>query len=78
VNTYGWQKSSFSAEAGNCLEMSWQKSSHCQEGSACLNLAAAPDRSTLLRESDDPAVVIATTHTRLAALIAAIKADRLA
>jgi uncharacterized protein DUF397 len=77
VNAYGWQKSSFSAEAGNCLEMGWRKSTYSGDSSNCLNLAAAPGRTTLLRESDDPAVVIATTHTRLAGLIAAIKADRL-
>ncbi|MGP3967456.1 DUF397 domain-containing protein [Streptomyces sp. 6N223] len=72
-----WQKMSYNAEASSSVELRWQQSSHCQEGSACLNIAVAADRTALLRESDDPATVIATTPARLAGLLAAVKAGRL-
>jgi hypothetical protein len=72
-----WQKSSYSGDSSNCLETGWQQSSCCQEGSSCLNIAAAPGHATLLRESDDPATVLATTPARLAALLGAVKTGRL-
>ncbi|MEU3461710.1 DUF397 domain-containing protein [Streptomyces sp. NPDC006733] len=55
----GWQKSSFSTDQANCLE-----------------LAISPADGTIrLRESDAPGVILTTTRTRLADLLARIKAD---
>jgi hypothetical protein len=72
-----WQTSTYSAEESSRVELRWQRSSYCQEGANCLNLAVTPDHATLLRESDDPATVLATTPARLAALLAGVKANRL-
>jgi len=68
-----WQKSSFSSggDSSNCVEVAtWQKSSYSgdQDGPNCLEVAAAPV-TLLLRESDEPQVVIRTTRPQLAALI---------
>ncbi|GAA0642018.1 hypothetical protein GCM10009548_02920 [Streptomyces malaysiensis subsp. malaysiensis] len=52
-----WRKSSYSTEA---------------EGSNCVELGQA-DAAILLRESDDPCVVIATTPAALRGLVARIK-----
>lgn len=52
----------------------WRKSSFSgAEGPNCVELARRAD-TTLIRESDDPHVVLATTPKRLAAFIAAAKA----
>lgn len=67
----GWQKSSYSGNAGNCLELGRR------EHADGVTIADAPTCTTLLRESDDPATVLATTPARLAALLAGLKADRL-
>lgn len=48
----------------------WQKSSHCSEGNNCLELAAPGDGTALLRESDEPGAVLATTPDRLRGLLA--------
>ncbi|MFE2442470.1 DUF397 domain-containing protein [Streptomyces melanosporofaciens] len=56
-----WQKSSYSADA---------------EGNACVELAHAPDAAILLRESDEPQTVIATTPAALRALTRAARAGR--
>jgi Domain of unknown function (DUF397) len=53
----------------------WQTSSYSQDGVNCVNVAAAPDGTIRLRESDDPDVVVTSTPAALAALIARIKAD---
>jgi hypothetical protein len=53
-----WQKSSYSADA---------------EGNACVELARVSDSVILLRESDDPQVVIATSPAVLRALTQGIK-----
>ncbi|WP_405778444.1 DUF397 domain-containing protein [Streptomyces sp. NBC_00859] len=50
-----WRKSSFSEQAGNCLEL------------------AVVDGDVLVRESDDPAVVVRTTPAKLAAFLAGAK-----
>ncbi|WP_327296251.1 DUF397 domain-containing protein [Streptomyces sp. NBC_01197] len=50
-----WRKSSFSEQAGNCLEL------------------AIVDGEVLMRESDDPAVIIRTTPVKLAAFLAGAK-----
>ncbi|MES4901839.1 DUF397 domain-containing protein [Streptomyces sp. NPDC000395] len=53
-----WQKSSYSADA---------------EGNACVELARAPGSTILLRESDDPQVIIETSPAALRALTQGIK-----
>ncbi|WP_262700144.1 MULTISPECIES: DUF397 domain-containing protein [Streptomyces] len=53
-----WQKSSYSADA---------------EGNACVELAHALNAAVLLRESDDPGVMITTTPAALRGLVARIK-----
>ncbi|MEN2422150.1 DUF397 domain-containing protein [Streptomyces rimosus] len=54
----------------------WQKSSYSNEGVNCLNVAAAPDGTVRLRESDDPQVILSATREGLAAFLAAIKESR--
>lgn len=59
-------------------EFHWQKSTYSVgEGGNCLYLAAAPDGTIRLRESDTPDEIIATTPARLAALIGGIKTGEL-
>jgi hypothetical protein len=53
----GWQKSSFSGGG---------------DGNDCLELATYR-QAPVLRESEDPTIVLATTPARLAALLAALK-----
>jgi Domain of unknown function (DUF397) len=55
----------------------WQKSSYSNEGVNCVNVAADPNGSIRIRESDAPHVMLATTRAGLRDLLAAIKADRL-
>ncbi|MFE1801953.1 DUF397 domain-containing protein [Streptomyces sp. NPDC059517] len=57
-------------------QLPWQKSSFSgDESGNCVYLAATP-AGVLLRESDAPAEIIATTPARLRHLIQALKADR--
>jgi hypothetical protein len=50
----------------------WQKSTYSQDQGECVELAA--DRgAVLLRESDDPLVVLCTTPTALARFLQVIK-----
>lgn len=60
--------------------LTWQKSSFSEpNGTNCVELAASPaDGTILLRESDAPGVVLATSRARLGALLAAIKAGEFA
>ncbi|MER7787830.1 DUF397 domain-containing protein [Streptomyces sp. NPDC097640] len=52
----------------------WRKSSFSGgDGPECVELARRAD-TTLIRESDDPHVVLAATRPGLAAFIAAVKA----
>ncbi|MFJ9667263.1 DUF397 domain-containing protein [Streptomyces sp. NPDC101219] len=51
-----WRKSSYSEQAGNCLEL------------------AVIDGQVLVRESDEPDVVVRTTRAKLAAFLAGAKA----
>lgn len=52
----------------------WRKSSFSgAQGPDCVELARSAD-TTLIRESDDPHIVLATSPKRLAAFIAAVKA----
>jgi hypothetical protein len=53
MNALDWQKSSFSGGA---------------EGD-CVNVAATPDGTLHLRESDDPTTVLSATPGQLAALL---------
>jgi hypothetical protein len=55
----------------------WQKSFYSSEGGNCMNIAAAPDGTLRIRESDDPDVILATVPGPLGSLLIAIKADRL-
>ncbi|MEV6587728.1 DUF397 domain-containing protein [Streptomyces acidicola] len=55
--------------------LTWQKSSYSSEASSCVYLAATPDATLRLRESDEPAVVLHTDRAALAALIAVVKKD---
>ncbi|MBA4861298.1 DUF397 domain-containing protein [Streptomyces sp. PSKA54] len=54
--------------------LNWQKSTHSEEGSSCVYIAAAPDGTIRLRESDEPDVILLATRAQLGTLIAAIKA----
>ncbi|MEU5641622.1 DUF397 domain-containing protein [Streptomyces milbemycinicus] len=55
----------------------WQRSSFCSEGNACVYVAAAGDGAVLLRESDEPDVVLVTTRRTLRAFISRVKAGAL-
>jgi hypothetical protein len=50
----------------------WQKSTYSQEQGECVELAE-DGGTVLLRESDDPTVVLSTTPTALARFLRAIK-----
>ncbi|WP_432095191.1 DUF397 domain-containing protein [Streptomyces sp. bgisy100] len=52
----------------------WQQSSYCQAANNCLNLAAGPDGTILLRESEAPDVIVTTTPDKLKAFILGVKA----
>ncbi|WP_329131369.1 DUF397 domain-containing protein [Streptomyces sp. NBC_01476] len=53
----------------------WQKSTYSQEQGECVELAA-DGGAVLLRESDDPSVVLTTTPKSLARFIQGIKVTR--
>ncbi|MFD5752902.1 DUF397 domain-containing protein [Streptomyces sp. NPDC127033] len=55
----------------------WQKSSYSSEGANCVNVAAAPDGTLRIRESDDPEVLLSLAPGQLSALLIAIKGGRL-
>ncbi|MDN3054437.1 DUF397 domain-containing protein [Streptomyces sp. SRF1] len=54
----------------------WRKSSYSADASdnACVELAYAPGAAVLLRESDEPNVVISTTPAALRQLMERVKA----
>ncbi|WP_327258706.1 DUF397 domain-containing protein [Streptomyces sp. NBC_01240] len=52
----------------------WQKSSFSGEAANCVNVAAAPDGTLRLQESDEPDVVLTATRAGMSALLAAVKA----
>ncbi|KOT88990.1 hypothetical protein ADK86_30765 [Streptomyces sp. NRRL F-5755] len=56
--------------------LTWQKSSYSNAAVNCVNVAAAPDGTVRLRESDDPEVILSTTREGLAGLVAVIKGRR--
>ncbi|MER5357131.1 DUF397 domain-containing protein [Streptomyces sp. NPDC002785] len=53
--------------------LAWQKSTFSGEAANCVNVAAAPDGTLRLRESDDPDVILVATRAGLSALVASIK-----
>ncbi|KAK1179380.1 DUF397 domain-containing protein [Streptomyces sp. NBS 14/10] len=56
------------------VAIQWRKSSFSGgNGPDCVELARRAD-TTLIRESDDPRVVVSTTPMHLAAFVAAVKA----
>ena len=52
---------------------SWQKSTYSQEGGECVELSATDRGAVLIRESDDPGVVLTTTPRALARFLQSIK-----
>ncbi|WP_433889116.1 DUF397 domain-containing protein [Streptomyces sp. CA-111067] len=52
---------------------SWQKSTYSQEGGECVELAATDRGAVLIRESDEPGIVLITTPRALARFLEAIK-----
>ncbi|WP_329179341.1 MULTISPECIES: DUF397 domain-containing protein [unclassified Streptomyces] len=51
----------------------WQKSTFSQEQGDCVELAVTAGGAVLLRESDDPGVVLSTSPSALARFLQAIK-----
>ncbi|MEU4996750.1 DUF397 domain-containing protein [Streptomyces sp. NPDC021622] len=56
--------------------LAWQKSSYSSEASSCVYIAATPDGTIHLRESDIPDVILTTTPDRLRTLIRTLKTTR--
>ncbi|MFE3599027.1 DUF397 domain-containing protein [Streptomyces sp. NPDC059096] len=52
----------------------WQKSSYSGDGNACIHVAAAPDSTIKLIESDDPDTTLTITPDKLHAFIRGVKA----
>lgn len=59
MTSLDWQKSSYSAQASNCIELA-----HNPRG-----------ETIYLRESDEPSTVLMTTPSKLAALLMALRSD---
>lgn len=55
------------------MDIQWRKSSHSEQAGNCLELAVV-DGQVLVRESDEPDVVVRTTRAKLAAFLAGAKA----
>lgn len=55
------------------MELHWRKASFSADTGACVELAEL-DGEILLRESDDPGVVVRTTKGKLAAFLDGAKA----
>ncbi|WP_030677527.1 DUF397 domain-containing protein [Streptomyces rimosus] len=53
--------------------LAWQKSSFSTDAVNCIRIAAAPDGTVRLQESDAPEVILAATREGLAGFMAAIK-----
>ncbi|AUA12941.1 hypothetical protein CFP59_05094 [Streptomyces malaysiensis subsp. malaysiensis] len=73
-----WRKSTHSADAGNCVNMAteWRKSTGSGDAGNCVGVAAS-DLAVLLRESDEPGIVLTTTPAALRAFIQAVRAGNL-
>lgn len=74
MSTYQWRKSSYSGDAGNCVNVAiaWRKSSYSADAGNCVNVAAHGN-GIALRESDDPSVILTTTPAALRAFIRGAK-----
>ncbi|MGW2632632.1 DUF397 domain-containing protein [Streptomyces chattanoogensis] len=57
------------------VDIPWRKSSFSEQGDNCLELTARGGE-VLVRESDDPSVVLKTTRARLSAFLASAKAGK--
>ncbi|MDJ1133767.1 DUF397 domain-containing protein [Streptomyces iconiensis] len=55
------------------ITRNWQKSSYSGNAANCLYVAAPGEETVLLRESEQPDVVLTTTPARLTRLLAAVK-----
>jgi hypothetical protein len=53
----------------------WQKSTYSQEQGDCVELAVTAAGAVLIRESDEPAIVLSTTPSALARFLQAIKQE---
>ncbi|MCE7078696.1 DUF397 domain-containing protein [Streptomyces sp. ST2-7A] len=59
------------------MEANWQKSSYSEgNGANCIEVTR-PGHTVLLRESEEPTIVLGAPPVRLAALLGAIKEGRL-
>ncbi|MFF4348031.1 DUF397 domain-containing protein [Streptomyces sp. NPDC001530] len=54
-------------------ELTWQKSTYSESGSSCVYLATTPTGTILLRESDEPEIILTTAPRALDALISRIR-----
>ncbi len=55
------------------LGIQWRKSSYSDQSGNCLELAVV-DGGVLVRESDEPSVIVSTSRAKLAAFLAGAKA----
>ena len=55
-------------------ELTWQKSSFSASANACVEVAAAPDGSLRLRESDEPGAVLTVDRAAFGRLVAVLEA----
>ncbi len=62
-----------SCEGMRTLEIQWRKSSYSEQSGNCLEVAVV-EGQVLVRESDDPGVIVSTTPAKLAAFLAGAKA----
>ena len=70
--TVVWRTSSYSQSNGACVELGWRTSSYTQGNGACVELARTLDRVRDTKHRTGPVL-----HGDVAALIAAVKADRI-
>ncbi|GGV70290.1 hypothetical protein GCM10010277_81090 [Streptomyces longisporoflavus] len=52
--------------------LNWQKSSYSSEGNNCVELAATPEKTTRLRESDEPSINLTLRPASLTSLLKAL------
>ncbi|AQA12581.1 DUF397 domain-containing protein [Streptomyces malaysiensis] len=73
-----WRKSSYSGDSSNCINVAadWRKSTHSADAGNCVGVAAS-DLAVLLRESDEPGILLTTTPAALRAFIQAVRAGNL-
>lgn len=53
----------------------WQKSSYSGNASNCIELAASSGEAVLLRESDDPSIVVTISPGALDGLVRSVQGD---